>query len=66
MIMLNVLKLTCYLGKSEMKFQIQIDNLTFCSVKSIGYGKVELLQLKLTPIICLMNFLNQQVGNGKN
>ena len=28
--------------------------------------KAELLQLKLTPIICLMNFINKKVGNPKN
>ena len=28
--------------------------------------KAELLQLKLTPIICLMNFVNKKVGNLKN
>ena len=27
--------------------------------------KAELLQLKLTPIICLMNFINKKVGNQK-
>ena len=29
-------------------------------------SKAELQQLKLTPIICLMNFVNKQVGNLKN
>jgi hypothetical protein len=29
-------------------------------------NKAELLQLKLTPIICLMNFVNKKVGNLKN
>ena len=28
--------------------------------------KAELLQLILTPIICLMNFINKKVGNRKN
>ena len=28
--------------------------------------KAKLLQLKLTPIICLMNFINKKVGNRKN
>ena len=28
-------------------------------------SKAELLQLKLTPIICLMNFINKKVGNRK-
>ena len=28
--------------------------------------KAELLQLKLTPIICLMNFVHKKVGNLKN
>ena len=28
--------------------------------------KAELLQLKLTPIICLVNFINKKVGNRKN
>ena len=28
--------------------------------------KAELLQLKLTPIICLMNLIKKNVGNRKN
>ena len=27
--------------------------------------KAELLQLELTPIICVMNFINKKVGNQK-
>ena len=29
-------------------------------------AKAKLLQLKLTLIICLMNFINKKVGNRKN
>ena len=29
-------------------------------------AKAEFLYLKLTPIICLMNFINKKVGNRKN
>ena len=31
-----------------------------------GATRAELLQLKLTPIICMMNFVNKEVGNRKN
>ena len=31
--------------------------------KMFSTPKAELLQLKLTPIICLINFINKKVGN---
>ena len=37
----------------------------FLDIISFPY-KAKLLQLKLTPIICQMNFINKKVGNRKN
>ena len=36
------------------------------SMTTLATAKAELLQLKLTPIICVMNFVNKKVGNQKN
>ena len=35
-------------------------------LKKLFHSKAELLQLKLTPIICLMNFIDKKAGNRKN
>ena len=32
----------------------------------VGWTKADLLQLKLTLIICLMNFISKKVGSRKN
>ena len=46
----------------KVRFIFQISK---SSIKNIPNYKADLLQLKLTPIICLMNFIKKKVGMWK-
>ena len=46
----------------EIRFDCKIWIMDDCRFQ-LYVPKAELLQLKLTPIICLMNFINEKVGN---
>jgi hypothetical protein len=50
----------------ENNTKMKIDKGKNIYLRKKDSDKAELLQLKLTPIICLMNFFNKKVGNLKN